>query len=88
MRVQWLFAGLGPAIVAACGALLGVPIYFWVADRRRRGEPVRLRGLPDLVVSRYLERRVFVIGQVRGQMARKRGRFKELHLARVYASCV
>src|SRR5882672_8514966 len=45
---QWLFAGLGPAIVAiiaACGTLLGVPIYFWVADRRRRGEPVRLVGL-------------------------------------------
>jgi hypothetical protein len=43
-----LFGGLGPAfitVIAACGALLGVPIYFWVADRRRRAEPVRLLGL-------------------------------------------
>jgi hypothetical protein len=48
VRTQWLFAGLGPAVVAiiaACSALLGAPIYFWNADRRRRGEPVRLLGL-------------------------------------------
>jgi hypothetical protein len=40
--------GNGPAflsIVAACCALLSLPIYFWVADKRRRGESVRVLGL-------------------------------------------
>jgi hypothetical protein len=33
------------AVVAACGALLGFPIYFFVTDKRRRGEAVGVLGV-------------------------------------------
>ena len=56
MNLNPFVAGIGPMIVAfavACCAVLGVPIYFWIADKRRRGAPVRWRGLtlPILIGS-------------------------------------
>jgi len=45
---EWFFAGVAPAALAAIlvgGALLVFPIYFWLHDRRRRGEPVSRMGL-------------------------------------------
>ena len=48
MSLNPLVLGIGPvilALVAGCCAVLGFPVYFWVADKRRRGEPVALKGL-------------------------------------------
>jgi hypothetical protein len=36
-----MFAGVAPAVlalIALYGTLLAFPIYFWIQDRRRRGE--------------------------------------------------
>ena len=48
MTLNPFLFGMGPAflaIVVACCALLSLPVYFWVTDKRRRGEPVRVLGL-------------------------------------------
>jgi hypothetical protein len=52
MNNPFLFGG-GLAFLAIgvlCCALFGVPIYFWMDDKRRRGEPVRVAPLIGLVL--------------------------------------
>jgi len=48
VAADWLVAGYLPAVLAflaVCSAVFGFPIYFWVKDRRRRGQGIGFLGL-------------------------------------------
>jgi hypothetical protein len=36
--------------VAAGSALIGFPLYYWVQDRRRRGQPVAVSGIAGVLI--------------------------------------
>jgi hypothetical protein len=33
------------AVLVAAAALIGFPIYYWIQDRRRRGQPLAISGI-------------------------------------------